>query len=114
MSNLFDAANAPTTEPHEFVIGDFVQWKREDIVGDYPVATHSATWVAISGANTEITVNATEASTYYLFTISSSDSAAFTQGHYHWQLEITQTSSGNRIVIDRGTLDIHYDLDVNG
>ena len=46
MSNLFDAANAPTTEPHEFVIGDFVQWKREDIVGDYPVATHSATWVA--------------------------------------------------------------------
>lgn len=116
MSNLFDAANAPTTEPHEFVIGDFVQWKREDIVGDYPVATHSATWVArlASGANTEITVAATEASTYYLFTISSADSAAFTQGHYHWQLEITQTSSGNRIVVDRGTIDIHYDLDVNG
>ena len=116
MSNLFDAANAPTTEPHEFVIGDFVQWKREDIVGDYPVATHSATWVArlASGANTEITVAATEASTYYLFTISSADSAAFTQGHYHWQLEITQTSSGNRIVVDRGTIDIHYDLDVSG
>ena len=116
MSNLFDAANAPTTEPHEFVIGDFVQWKREDIVGDYPVATHSATWVArlASGGSTEITVNATEASTYYLFTISSADSAGFTQGHYHWQLEITETSSSNRIVIDRGTLDIHYDLDVNG
>lgn len=116
MSNLFDAANAPTTEPHEFVIGDFVQWKREDIVGDYPVATHSAKWVArlASGANTEITVDATEASTYYLFTISSAASAAFTQGHYHWQLEITQTSSANRIVVDTGTIDILYDLDVTG
>lgn len=115
MSNLFDAANAPTTEPHEFVIGDFIQWKREDIVGDYPVATHSATWVAriSTGGSTEIIVNATEASTYYLFTISSATSATFAKGHYHWQLEITETSSGNRIVIDRGTLDIHYDLDDN-
>lgn len=115
MANLFDVANAPTTEPERFSIGDFVQWKREDIVGDYPVATHSATWVArlASGTNTEITVNATEASTYYLFTIASADSASFSEGHYHWQLEITETSSGNRIIIDTGTLDIHYDLDEN-
>lgn len=115
MANLFDVANAPTTEPERFTIGDFVQWKREDIVGDYPVATHSATWIArlASGTNTEITVNATEASTYYLFTIASADSASFSEGHYHWQLEITETSSGNRIIIDTGTLDIHYDLDNN-
>lgn len=115
MANLFDVANAPTTEPERFSIGDFVQWKREDIVGDYPVATHSATWIArlASGTNTEITVNATEASTYYLFTIASADSALFSEGHYHWQLEITETSSGNRIIIDTGTLDIHYDLDNN-
>lgn len=115
MANLFDVANAPTTEPERFSIGDFVQWKREDIVGDYPVATHSATWIArlASGTSTEITVNATEASTYYLFTIASADSASFSEGHYHWQLEITETSSGNRIIIDTGTLDIHYDLDNN-
>mgnify|MGYP006908238430 FL=1 len=115
MANLFDVANAPTTEPERFSIGDFVQWKREDIVGDYPVATHSATWIArlASGSSTEITVNATEASTYYLFTIASADSASFSEGHYHWQLEITETSSGNRIIIDTGTLDINYDLDIN-
>lgn len=115
MANLFDVANAPTTEPERFSIGDFVQWKREDIVDDYPVATHSATWIArlASGTSTEITVNATEASTYYLFTIASADSASFSEGHYHWQLEITETSSGNRIIIDTGTLDIHYDLDDN-
>ena len=115
MANLFNADNAPTTEPHEFVIGDFVQWKREDLVADYPTATHSANFVArlASGGNDEWTVAATEATSYYLFTITSTASAAFEKGHYHWQLEITETSSGNRIVVDRGTLDIHDDLDVN-
>jgi hypothetical protein len=115
MANLFNTDNAPTTEPQRFSIGDFVQWKREDIVGDYPVATHSAEWVArlAHGSSSEIKVAATEASTYYLFTINSTDSASFDQGHYHWQLEITETSTSNRIIIDTGTLDIHYDLDDN-
>ena len=114
MANLFDVSNAPTTEPEHFAIGDFVQWKREDIVGDYPTATHSAEWIArISGGGSEIKVPATETSTYYLFTIASTDSAAFTQGHYHWQLEITETATSNRIIIDTGTLDIDFDLDDN-
>lgn len=114
MANLFDVDNAPATEPQQFAIGDFVQWKREDIIGDYPTATHSAEWIArISGGGSEIKVAATETSTYYLFTINSSDSASFTKGHYHWQLEITETSSSNRIIIDTGTLDIDFDLDDN-
>ena len=114
MANLFDVANAPTTEPEKFAIGDFVQWKREDLVDDYPTATHSAEWVArISGGGSEIKVTATETSTYYLFTIASATSSTFTQGHYHWQLEITETSSGNRIIVDTGTLDIEHDLDDN-
>ena len=114
MANLFDVDNAPTTEPEKFAIGDFVQWKREDLVDDYPTATHSAEWVArISGGGSEIKVTATETSTYYLFTIASATSSTFTQGHYHWQLEITETSSGNRIIVDTGTLDIEHDLDDN-
>ena len=115
MANLFNTDNAPTTEPTHFAIGDFVQWKREDIVGDYPVATHSAEWVArlAHGNSSEIKVAATEASTYYLFSIASTDSASFTQGHYHWQLEITETATSNRIIIDTGTLDIDFDLDDN-
>jgi len=115
MANLFDVANAPTTEPETFAIGDFVQWKREDLVGDYPTATHSATYIArlAHGTSSEFTVNATETATYYLFSIPSATSAGFDQGHYHWQLEITETSSGNRIIVDTGTLDIEYDLDVN-
>ena len=115
MANLFDAANAPTTEPEEFVVGDFVQWRRTDFVADYPTADYSAQYVARlhQGGSSEFTVSATEVSDGYLFTIDSTASASITAGLYHWQLEITQTSSGNRIVIASGDFNILVDLDDN-
>jgi hypothetical protein len=115
MTNLFDSANAPTEEPEEFVVGDFVQWKRTDFVDDYPTAEYSAQYVARlhQGGNAEFTVTATEVSDGYLFTINSATSAVITAGLYHWQLEITQTSSSNRIVIGSGDFNILVDLDDN-
>lgn len=116
MANLFDAANAPEGEPTEIVVGDFIQWKRSDLVDDYPTATHSAEYVAriTGGGASEIKLAGTETSTYYLFTVDSVTSAEFDPGYYHWQLEITETLSGNRIVVDRGTFTALNDLDING
>jgi len=115
MANLFDVDNAPTTEPTQFSVGDFVQWKRTDLASDYAPASHSAALVArLKGGSTEITVSATEATDYYLFSIASTTSAGFTAGDYAWQIEITQTSSGNRIVVDSGEFTILADLDETG
>lgn len=116
MANLFNAANAPEGEPETIVVGDFIQWKRSDLVEDYPVATHSATYVAriTGGGSNEIQITATESDpSYYLFTATSAQSADFAPGLYHWQLEITQTSSGNRIVVSTGMFRAIPDLDVN-
>lgn len=115
MANLFDADNAPTIEPDLIVVGDFIQWKRTDLVADYPTATHSAEYVArISGGGAdEIKLAMTETETYYLATVDSATSAAFTPGKYYWQLEITETASGNRIVVDRGSFTATPDLDNN-
>jgi len=115
MANLFDAANAPEGEPTQIVVGDYLQWTRKDIAQDYPPATHSAEYVAriTGGGASEIKLAATETDGYYLFSVDSTTSAEFTAGYYHWQLEITQTSSGNRIVIDRGEFEAIADLDVN-
>lgn len=116
MANLFDVASAPEGSPETVVVGDFIQWKRSDLVGDYPVATHSATYVAriTGGGAHEIQVTATESNpSYYLFTVTSAQSADFVPGYYHWQLEITETASGNRIVVDRGHFTAIPDLDVN-
>ena len=115
MANLFDADNAPTEEPEEFVIGDFVQWKRTDLSTDYPNTTHTMAYVARirAGGASEITINGTNSNKDYLFTITSATSADFYEGHYHWQLEVTETSSGNRIVVTTGEWEIIPDLDVN-
>lgn len=116
MANLFDPSNAPETEPLKFVLGDFVQWKRSDLVTDYPLATYSAQYVSrlSSGGNTEFTVVGTETDGTYLFTIASSTSSGFVAGDYHWQLEIVRTSDSSRIVVERGDWSIIVDLDVNG
>lgn len=115
MANLFDPDNAPEGEPLEVVVGDFIQWKRSDIASDYPPASFSAEYVAriTAGGSSEIIMPATEAGGTYLFTVSSADSADFTAGYYHWQLEVTETATGNRIVVDRGAFTAIVDLDVN-
>lgn len=115
MANLFDAANAPEGEPEEIVVGDFAQWKRSDLVEDYPVDSYSAEYVMriTGGGSSEHKIAATENASYYLFTLDSATSATFDAGKYHWQLEITQTSSGNRIVVDIGDFEFIPDMDNN-
>ena len=115
MANLFDAANAPEGEPTEVVVGDFIQWKRSDLVADYPPSLYSAEYVAriTGGGSNEIKLPGTETDSYYLFTVDSDTSAEFAPGLYHWQLEITQTSSGNRIVVDIGDFTAIPDMDSN-
>jgi hypothetical protein len=115
MANLFDESNAPEGEPIKIVVGDFIQWKKSSLAQSYPPATHSAEYVAriTAGGASEIKLPATERSTYYLFQVSSATSSAFRAGFYHWQLEVTETASGNRIVVERGEFEAIVDLDEN-
>lgn len=115
MANLFDPTLAPEGEPTEVVVGDFIQWKRSDLVADYPLASYSAEYVAriTGGGANEIKLPATETGGTYLFTVTSATSADFEPGLYHWQLEITQTSSGNRVVVDIGDFTAIPDMDSN-
>jgi len=115
MANLFDAANAPTTEPLEIVVGDFIQWKRTELGADYPNDQYTATYVAriTGGGANEITLTGTASGNDYLFTVDSATSADFVAGYYHWQLEIVRNSDSERLVLERGTFEAIVDLDVN-
>ena len=115
MANLFDAANAPEGEPTIVTVGDFIQWKRSDLVDDYPPSLYTATYIAriTGGGSNEITLIGTDETTHYLFSVSSTVSADFVPGYYHWQLEIVRNSDSERIVVDTGTFTANVDLDVN-
>lgn len=115
MANLFDADQAREGEPTEIVVGDFIQWKRSDLVDDYPLSEYSVEYVAriTGGGSNEIKVAATETGGTYLITVDSATSADFAAGYYHWQLEVTKTSTGDRVVVDRGAFTAVVDLDDN-
>lgn len=116
MANLFDPAQSPTVEPEQVVVGDFIQWRRIDIGADYPNTEYTMTYVAriTAGGSTEIQLQGAAYDGGYLFTATSTVSADFVPGFYHWQLEAVRNSDSNRIVIDRGFFTAVPDLDVNG
>lgn len=116
MANLFDESNAPEGEPLKVVVGDFIQWKKTALAESYPPAQFSANYVAriTAGGASEIQLAAIERTGYYLFQVPSATSEAFTPGFYHWQLEITETATGNRLVVERGEFEAIPDLDSNG
>ena len=116
MANLFDENEAPEGEPLQVVVGDFLQWKKTSLAETYPPALYSANYVArvAAGNSGEIQLPAIERTGYYLFTVTSATSTDFQPGLYHWQLEIVQTSSGNRVVVERGEFEAIQDLDTNG
>ena len=115
MANLFDSANAPTTEPEKLTIGDFIQWKRIDLGDDYPNTSYTLVYSArlTSGGESEISATATASGEDYLITIPSTTSINYKAGDYRWQAEIVRNSDSARIVIDRGYFEVVADLDDN-
>lgn len=115
MANLFDADNAPKEVPRTIVIGDFVQFKLSEYSTDYANTAHTMTLMARSGtgANVEFSIVATNSGDDYLFTANSAATASYTAGLFHYQIEVLETSSSNRIIVDQGELDVTVDLDVN-
>ena len=115
MANLFDADNAPKEVPKSIVIGDLVQFKLTQFSTDYPNTSHSMTFMARSGtgANVEFSIAASNSGDDYLFSASSAATSAFTAGLYHYQIEVLETSTNNRLIVDQGELDVTVDLDVN-
>lgn len=114
MANLFD--DAPEGQPDSFVSGDYVAFKRSDIVTDYPTASYTAQYVArgIGDNLNEFAISSTKETTHFLFTSTSTATAGISAGEYAWQLEITRDSDSARIVIDRGRFTVQPDLDNSG
>jgi hypothetical protein len=66
MANLFD--EAPEGQPEFFIAGDYLTFKRSDIVSDYPTADYSAQYVCrgIDQKINEFSISSTKQTTHFL------------------------------------------------
>ena len=108
MANLFDTANAATTEPATVIAGDRLIWKRSDLHNDYANTAHTLKYSACleAAGSTEIEITASASGTDYLVEVASATTASYTVGTYHWQAYITRTSDSQRLTLDRGTFEV--------
>lgn len=112
MANFFTEISEG--EPAEIVVGDYLQWKRSDLVSDYPTNLYTLNYIGrIAQGGNEINITATGETDYYLVQVSSTVTAEYTPGDYHWQAEIVRNSDSARHVISRGHSIVIPDLDVN-
>ena len=116
MANAFDASNAPEGIPTTIVVGDFIQWKRSDLVTDYPVSSYSAKYIfrkKDGSSEFQVSSSGSSPSGYFLFNATNSATYEYEAGVYFWQLEIIRTSDSERIVLSRGEIEVVADLDVS-
>lgn len=116
MANLFDSANAASTEPAEIYSGSLVQWKRADLAADYPPASYDLIYKARlrGGLNPEMSVTATNSNGEFLVTLTNAATAAAVPGNYYWQAEIERKSDNARILVATGQWKLLPDLDQTG
>lgn len=117
MANAFDATNAPEGLPETIVVGDFVQWKRSDLVTDYPADSYSANYVFRKKdglAEFQISSSPSSPSSHFLFSALNASTYAYEPGEYFWQLEIVRSSDSERVILSRGEIEVIADLDVSG
>jgi hypothetical protein len=107
MANLFDTVNYATREPDSLEAGDRWAWKRTDLISDYPSSAYTLSYVLrreITGERIAITASA--GSDGDLIEVSSTTTAAYNAGRYHWDAYITRTSDSARIKVNSGTLEV--------
>ena len=108
MANLFDSANYPNHEPEVIVAGDFLTWKRDDLVSDYDPASYALSYSARKdgAGSTNFAITASESTTSYFVEVGSSTTASYTIGDYRWQAYITRSSDSERVLVDEGIFEI--------
>lgn len=112
MANLFDSANARQGEPFDIVAGDFIQWKRDDLLSDYPSDSYTLSYSARLQGSPEEEIEITAGSNH-LVQVSKTVTAAYIPGVYNWQAYITRDSDSERVMVSSGIWTVAANRDTN-
>lgn len=100
-----NSSEIPRNEPPELRAGTTWQWRREDLVADYPASSWTLKYwfkqLSASGAHIELTAAADGDN--FSIVASAATTAAYTAGKYAWAAEVSGGSS-EVYEIDRGEL----------
>ena len=98
MANVFDQLDEL---PGVFYSGDNLQWKRSDLIADYPLADYSVQYEFRHDADGVVkTADAVEDSGNYVFDLPQSMVA----GVWVWAVIVTQTLSARTVTLEGGRL----------
>jgi len=116
MTDLFDPASAPATEPTGFVAGDLVMWRRvDDLTVQYADGGHSLTYAVRPAAGGATVVNATASVVggEWRVSLTAAQTETMAPGRWYWSAYITRVSDGARVQIDDGEFLIEANRVVN-
>lgn len=115
MTNLFDAANYPTSVPPSLVIGDRWTWKRIDLHTQYANDAYVLKYaLRLQGTgSTEIEITASASGSDYVVEVSSATTAAYSAGWYSYQTYLTRSSDSERITIGTGEIEVIANRDAS-
>jgi len=112
LSNKFDSANYPTSEPSQLVVGDRWAWKRSDLNNDYDNSLYTLSYSArLEDTGDEIEITASASGADYLVEVAAATTANHTPGRYWWQAYITRDSDSERVTIGNGLFDLQTNRD---
>lgn len=100
-----NSSEIPRSEPPELRAGVTWQWRREDLIADYPASSWTLKyWMkqrAAAGGHIEITASAD--SDNFSIVVAASTTQSYTAGKYDWAAEVSGGSS-EVYEVDRGVL----------
>jgi len=115
MTNKFDSANYPTSEPDELVVGDRWAWLRDDLGDDYAPSLYTLKYsMRLEGTGaTEIEITASGSGSDFVIEVASATTLAYAAGRYHWQAYITRDADSERVMADSGTIEVIANRDAS-
>jgi hypothetical protein len=114
MSDLFDPAAAPTTEPTVIVAGDLTQWRRTDQPAYATVGFSLVyTFRPAAGSAESVDITATIQDDEFRVNMSSTVTAAMVAGRWYWSAYLVRASDGARVQIDDGEVRVDANRSVD-
>jgi hypothetical protein len=102
MTDLFDPADQPATEPTEFVSGDLVQWRNADFPAYAGNGFDLIYYFRPAAGGSVVQVTCTVVGSEYRAAMIGTVTAAMAVGRWYWSAFLVRTSDDARIQVDDG------------